>query len=91
MSPGRPLAFRLLPLTGMHTTAPSEVDKSRSKSAAVADARPQLPLAGSDPGPDGLHAVLLAHTAPEGLRALTQDTCAALLSVATVFFVLSVP
>lgn len=84
MSPGRPLAFRLLPLTGMHTTAPSEVDKSRSKSAAVADARPQLPLAGSDPGPDGLHAVLLAHTAPEGLRALTQDTCAALLSVAGV-------
>ena len=38
-APGIPLA----PLTGMHTTAPSEVDKSRSKSAAVADARPQLP------------------------------------------------
>jgi type II secretory ATPase GspE/PulE/Tfp pilus assembly ATPase PilB-like protein len=66
----------------MHTIAPAEASKSRGDSGIIAAARPRLPLAGADPGPGGLHVVLLAHTAPDGLRSLTQDTCAALLSVA---------
>jgi type II secretory ATPase GspE/PulE/Tfp pilus assembly ATPase PilB-like protein len=66
----------------MYGTAPAEASKARRESGAPAEARPRHPWAGADPGPDGLHTVLLAHTDPEGLRPLTQDTCAALLTVA---------
>ena len=57
------------------------MDKGSSRLDARVEPRDRRPSNGNG-GAGLLHTVLLAHADPEGLRPLTRETCAALLSVA---------
>jgi type II secretory ATPase GspE/PulE/Tfp pilus assembly ATPase PilB-like protein len=60
--------------------APAETDKLNPHSSALARAHPPSAPGSSEPG--ALHTVLLAHRDPDGLRPITRERCAALLTVA---------
>ena len=64
----------------MYRIASAETDKGKSRFAASVELRDDRPSNGGGAGL--LHTVLLAQSDPEGLRPLTRETCAALLSVA---------
>lgn len=64
----------------MYRPVPTETGKSTSESNPSASARPGSAYGNVEPGT--VHTVLLAHGDPDGLRAITQERCAALLTVA---------
>ena len=64
----------------MYRPAPTETGKPTSESNSTEGARPVAAYGTVEPST--LHTVLLAHSDPDGLRTITQERCAALLTVA---------
>jgi type II secretory ATPase GspE/PulE/Tfp pilus assembly ATPase PilB-like protein len=67
----------------MYRITSAATDKGRSRLDGPVEARDARPSSGGGPVSGiATHTILLAHSDPEGLRPLTRETCAALLSVA---------